>query len=472
MKKFLILTAFAVLLWPGAPVFAEIQPTADTENIIIVELQTGEVAAAGNDFVELYNPNDTPVDVTGWRLQYRSATAEAAAPWTTKRTFACAASSPVECRVVLAPHSRLVVASYDIPDVDEQLFTSSGFAATGGQIRLVLPTSQATAPYFEQDLLGYGPAIVSETSPAPAPDAGKSLKRKVSEDGYFIDTHNNAEDFIIGCAPPTPGNQAEPLASEPADCEPVVVPPDLDPEDPPTQPPTEPPLETPPVYLPLELSEILPDPLAPLQDDTDEFVEIYNPNDVEVNIKNYVLKTGSSLQTKVILADKIIGPHEYITVTSGESSLSLSNSGTAVQLLDPNGVVLEEAPNYGKANPGQSWMKDTSGWRWSVTVTPLAANLFTLPLPPVTAPKTSTAKKATATTTKKVAAAKTTTPKAPAQPKEETKTTSPEKTVAKTTPNYWIIVAIVGAAAAYGIYEYRQDIRRFGEAALAKMRRK
>lgn len=463
MKKQFIIAVILAIVCPVTPLFAD----ADQQNIIIVELQTGQEGEPGNDFIEFYNPNTHEVDVTGWRLQYRSAGANPDASWTTKRTFACTPSSPEDCKIVLAPRSRLVAATYDVLGVEEQLISGGGFAATGGQLRLVLSGTQSVAPNFQQDLLGYGNATVSLGLPAPAPSAGKSLKRKVSEDGYFVNTNNNADDFSVGCDAPTPGEVAQPVV-QPTECADPPDDPQPDP-DPPADPPGQNPGPTPPAHLTLELTELLPDPVAPQLDSTDEFVEIYNPNDVEVNLKDYAVKTGSSFQNKVTLGDEAIAAHGYHLVTSGETSLSLVNTGTAVQLVDPSGHILEEAPHYGQAKAGQSWMKDGSGWHWSTSPTPLAVNI--LSLPPPEEPKPAPAKKAAAkSTTKKVAAAKTTQPKPPKE-KPVKEGPKPESTVAKTMPNYWIIAAIAGVAATYGAYEYRKDLRQWGKSTLAKLKK-
>lgn len=462
MKKQLIFAAILALVCPATPLLAD----SDQQNIIIVELQTGQVGEAGNDFIELYNPNVYEVDVTDWRLQYRSASASQDASWTTKRTFACAQGGPVDCKIMLAPKGRLVVATYDVPGVEEQLISSGGFAAAGGQVRLVLPSDQSGMQHFQQDLLGYGTAAVSLGLPALAPDAGKSLKRRVSEDGYFVNTNSNIDDFVVGCDEPTPGDAL--LVAEPTEC---ADPPQDPTPDPPSDPPSQNPDPIPPSYLDLELTELLPDPAAPQVDDTDEFVEIYNPNSVEVNLKGYVIKTGSSFQNKTVLSDEIIAPYSYFLVTSGETSLSLANTGTAVQLVDPTGHILEEVPHYGQAKAGQSWIKEGAGWQWSTSPTPLAMNILTIPLPEE--PKATPAKKVVAakSATKKVAAAKTAQPKPPkaVAVKEEPK--PPESVVAKTTPNYWIIAAIAGVAVSYGAYEYRKDLRRFGQSALAKLKK-
>ena len=53
----------------------------EPHNILIVELQTGSLDVAGEEFVELYNPNDSDIEITGWLLQYKPATGDS---WNTK----------------------------------------------------------------------------------------------------------------------------------------------------------------------------------------------------------------------------------------------------------------------------------------------------------------------------------------------------------------------------------------------------
>ncbi|MEO7730165.1 MAG: hypothetical protein ABIY55_04275, partial [Kofleriaceae bacterium] len=47
---------------------------------VINEIQTGTVTSADDEFVEIYNPCTTMIDVTNWTLNYRAASAVAALP--------------------------------------------------------------------------------------------------------------------------------------------------------------------------------------------------------------------------------------------------------------------------------------------------------------------------------------------------------------------------------------------------------
>src|SRR5678815_4890078 len=90
------------------------------DHVVILAVQTGQTGAAGSDFVEVYNPSAATIDVTGWKLQYRAATATGTATWTTKRTVACTLVVS-GCTVTLPAHAHLVFATYDVVNVDEQL---------------------------------------------------------------------------------------------------------------------------------------------------------------------------------------------------------------------------------------------------------------------------------------------------------------------------------------------------------------
>lgn len=465
MKKAIHYTLIAAIICgvPAASVNAE-EPPTPTVHILITEIQTAGASDATEEFVELYNPGDEPVNVTGWQLQYRPASGTASQTWSassTKATITCPAESLADCAVTINPQTRLVLV-HTIANIADAHPMSGGFSGTGGQIRLIQPGATQTV----HDFVGYGTAVDSETAPAPAPASGKSIKRIVSPQGDPQDTHNNAVDFIAACGNPTPGQTDTtpiPLATgcvaPPADDPPTEEPPV---EDPPTQPSDEEPVtstEPPVTYLPLLITEVLPDPAAPQQDATDEFIELYNPNDVTVTLVGYQLQTGSGFRYHYTLGDTPLGPQRYLAIPSAVSKLSLANSGSGVRLIDPIGNIVFEVPDYGAAKEGQSWIHYQDVWQW--TTTPTVGALNTLALPPPPPPKP-----AAATPKKKVTVAKTpatTTPKAPKSPGVQKVTdTKPTETFAAAPhaqePPYWVIAPLALGILGYGIYEYRQPI--------------
>lgn len=485
MKK-VTLFSLAVLLAANShplPTKAEVAPN----HIIISELQTGSTSDATEEFVELYNPTTSSIDVTGWVLQYRAASGQAGQSWpnsTTKATIACASSNTQMCRVEIAPFTRLVLV-HTIANIAGALSMSGGFSDKGGEIRLVQP---GTTPVV-QDFVGYGNAADSEGTPAPAPTAGQSIKRMLDANDAVIDTDNNAADFIAACGPPSPGQEdtllipystgcVAPSSNQPETTDPV--PSDSDSEtNPPTEPTTDPETpdtETSPTYLPILITEVLPDPASPQTDSADEFIELYNPNDVAVTLDGYRLQTGIDYRYSYTLGDTPLGPHTYVAITSAVSKLSLANSGSGVRLIDPSGSTVAEAPTYGSAKEGQSWMQDDSGWHWSLTPTPYTTNVLTLPAPKITpvpavAPKKSSTTKAT---TPKINTAKTTAPKPPASKKTTTPTTTAGSAPTPQNPaiQYWLLIPLATVALGYVLYEYRENIARMWRKIRSSTRKK
>lgn len=436
--------------------------------VLISEIQTAGATDATEEFVELYNPSDTAVDVTGWLIQYRAASGTST-QWpnsTTKATLACPATGGPDCRVIIAPQNYLV-ATHTIANIAGALPMSGGFSSAGGQIRLLQPGAQPTI----HDFIGYGNAASSELNPATAPTNGKSSKRVIDANGVHIDTDNNTHDFIANCGDPTPGSADTSTVARITGCETAQPSPSVTPPAEPTEQQEEP--ETPPeqpnstdvrTYLPVIITEVFADPESPQQDSIDEFIEIYNPNDTAITLKDYRLQTGSEYRYTYTLGETPLGPHMFLAIPSAVSKLSLANSGSGVRLIDPNGSVVHEAPNYGDAKPGQSWMQDEENWKWTLTPTPSAPNLLTTPPPKVVATTTTSVKKKMAT--KAATTKKTTTPKqakAPAAKKSaapEVPKTQASQAATATNPQYWLLAPIGALAAGYAAYEYRQGISR------------
>lgn len=214
--------------------------------------------------------------------------------------------------------------------------------------------------------------------------------------------------------------------------------------------------------LTIQITELLPNPAAPATDETDEYVELYNPNDMPVNVAGYTLQTGTSFNYKYVLPSQVIEPGAYLIITSGTTSISLSNTAGQARILDAAGNVLWQTDPYLSAPEGVAWVYINGVWKWSATPTKGAANLFTDPkqsastaVPKSSATKTTAPKtpatKATTTTPKAVKAAKTATDTATAA--------SGVAAAAKPAKLHIVVLAAIGLLGVlYAAYEYRTDI--------------
>ena len=190
-----VLTA-ASMLAVATPDAASVT-SAIAPRIVINEVYGGggnTGAAYDNDFVELYNPTPTPIDVTGWVLEQRSA------------------------RDGLGGTAQLTGV---VPAGGYFLIQGGG----GAQVSQPLPTPDARAEFNfgareaiavltntngeTVDLLGWGDAQRAEETAAPATTNSTSVQRVAPGQ----DTNNNAADFIT--ATPNPQNSSGQSAPAP-----------------------------------------------------------------------------------------------------------------------------------------------------------------------------------------------------------------------------------------------------------------
>ena len=152
--------------------------------ILISEVQIAGLTDAKQEFVELYNPNNQDVDLTGWYLQRKTKTGSGFL------TFA--PSTLFEGKKITAKGYFLIARQ------------GSGFV---GDVFIDNPLTQDNALFLKSpngqitDKVGFGGAQDYELLPAPNPPDGQSLGRKLILD-IPTDTDNNFSDFELNI--PTP----------------------------------------------------------------------------------------------------------------------------------------------------------------------------------------------------------------------------------------------------------------------------
>ncbi|CRK60975.1 putative large secreted protein [Alloactinosynnema sp. L-07] len=175
-------------------------PSADA---LIAEVYGGggnSGATLTNDFVELANASSASVDLSGWSVQYLPASASPTSPWqVTPLTGALGANSRYLVAEAAGAGGTVALPT---PDATGAIPMS----ATGGTIALVTTTTPLTcktaadcaADTRVRDLVGYGAAVVRETTATPATSNTTSAARPA-----LTDTDNNSVDFAIGAPTPT-----------------------------------------------------------------------------------------------------------------------------------------------------------------------------------------------------------------------------------------------------------------------------
>ncbi len=188
---------------------------AQTANHVVISEVYGGGGNSGadykNDFVELYNPTDLPVDVSGWSVQYTSSTGST---WqVTPLNGSIAAHG-----YYLVQEAKGSGGTVDLPTPDAT--GTIAMSSTKGKVALVNTStalsgaSPSTSSYV--DLVGYGAAGYYEGS-GPAPDLSNttSAERKAKSSstasslaaggaddgqGNGYDTDDNSSDFVAQSA--------------------------------------------------------------------------------------------------------------------------------------------------------------------------------------------------------------------------------------------------------------------------------
>ncbi len=200
-----------------------------------------------------------------------------------------------------------------------------------------------------------------------------------------------------------------------------------------------------------QISELLPNPAPPQSDSTDEYIELYNPNDKPFDLSGFTLQVGTTTLHDFTFPSGqfILQPHEFRSFYITQTSLSLTNDGGQAMLLDPAGNVIAKTDVYSGAKDGYAWVFANGLWQWTTVATPDAANKIVAP--------TAAAKKAAATktTAKKTSASTSKKSKRPAI----SSYSNPSSTADSPSALHPAILAVIGTAALiYALYEYRHDL--------------
>jgi uncharacterized protein (TIGR03437 family) len=194
----------------------------DQASVVISQLYGGggnSGSALKNDFIEIFNRGMTIVDISGWSVQYRSATGTSG-NWSV--TNLCSSTTAGTC--LLQPGQyRLVqeaAGAGGTVEINEDVAGNIDMSASGGKVALVSSTTSlgtSTCPITGagvQDFVGYGSANCFEGSAAaPAPSATNADFRKL--DGCQ-DTNNNSTDFQTATANPRNSSSAVNICAAPA----------------------------------------------------------------------------------------------------------------------------------------------------------------------------------------------------------------------------------------------------------------
>ncbi|WP_404369973.1 lamin tail domain-containing protein [Corallococcus coralloides] len=177
-----------------------------TNHVVISEVSggNGTGTAATDEFVELYNPTNSDVDLSNWQLSYKSATGTA---WSGTVT--------IPAGKVIRAHGYFLLGGANYSGTGTlakdlgYTFDASASTTAGGHVRI---QQLVGGTYVDVDKLGWGAGNSPEGTAAPShPAVGGSLERKAVASststtmgttgadalrGNGQDTDNNGQDFV------------------------------------------------------------------------------------------------------------------------------------------------------------------------------------------------------------------------------------------------------------------------------------
>jgi lamin tail-like protein len=152
------------------------------QHLLINEVKTGGSASVSDEFIEIYNRCALSLDLTGWKLIYRSAAG-------TTDVIVVTMTKPIAG----SGYYLIASAAYSNSATPDQTYAAGHLAAAGGGLALRDPNG------VNVDSMGYGTASNAfvQGAPAPAPPVDQSTARTPNG----ANTNNNAVDFKIATTP-------------------------------------------------------------------------------------------------------------------------------------------------------------------------------------------------------------------------------------------------------------------------------
>ncbi|MEW6610271.1 MAG: lamin tail domain-containing protein [Patescibacteria group bacterium] len=309
--------------------------------VVINEIKVGGEKAT-DEFVELSNPTDSEVNLSGWRLSKKTASGSLANLLTEFPS------------VSIPPRGLLLIAHQDfINTASPDLRYSTQSSITPDNTVILYSDNGHTIV----DLVGMGTAGEAEGRAAPSPDPGMSIERYLG-----VDTNDNATDFTVRTTPTPKGENAENSDQgtennhQGSDATPTTF---------------------------IMFSEVLPNPKG--SDEEDEWIELVNLSDQEVDLTDWAVEDASgkhyTIKRDATVASVTIAPKGYFILPRKATSISLNNIGTeTLTLLNRNEQTIISLTYTGTAEEGYSWARGTEGnFAWTTTPTPSASNVITPP---------------------------------------------------------------------------------------------
>lgn len=335
MQRFIWLLMVIGWLWPQ-PMLAQTSPNQVVLNEFLA------IPSSGNEFVELYNPTQSTIDLSGWAVDDIEG-----------------GSSPkiLPTPTLLAPNDWLIVS------------LSNVLNNSGDQVRLINPTGQVIDHYsYTSASAGLSWSRIPDgtgswqaaTMPTPGSANSQTTPTSLPTNTATTVPPSTSTVIIQPTNTPLPSPQPSPTSL------PTLIPV-------PTQPPTATPNPT-----HIRINELMAAPSS-----GKEWVELYNAGDQAIDLQGWQLDDAAA-GVNPILLEMIIQPTSWLVISMTNV---YNNSADEVRLFDPTGQLID-AFSYTATISNRTWARIPDGIGvWTANRTPSLgqSNPADLPITPTQA---------------------------------------------------------------------------------------
>ena len=329
------------------PVRAAPQMQAATD-IVISEFRTQGPSMGNDEFIELYNPTASPIDITGWKINGSNASGGTS----TRATLPTITLQPGQHYLVAKSGGYSGTVPADLP------YTAASISDNGGIALLRADNSIA-----DQVGMSSGSAYLEGATLSPlSGNLDQSYERNLDISGSCVDSNNNSTDFFLR-SPSDPQNSSSPITTcgNPTQTPSPTSSSTNTPS--PTNTATSSPAGTAVPALTLLINEVAW--AGTLASTSDEWIELYNPGSSAVNLTGWILRTDDG-SPNLALSGTIPAGGYFLLERTDDMTVSdipadliytgeLNNSNEILRLIDPAGGVVDTAnSNAGEWPAGSS----------------------------------------------------------------------------------------------------------------------
>jgi hypothetical protein len=106
----------------------------------------------------------------------------------------------------------------------------------------------------------------------------------------------------------------------------------------------------------------------------EEWIEIFNQNDLEVDLSDWKISDTLGKTTTYIFPDGTkISAKGFLVLNRPTTKITLNNDNDGLNLIQPDGKIIDTI-SFEKAPIGQSYNKIENSWTWSNNLTPGSVN--------------------------------------------------------------------------------------------------